>query len=33
VKVNFKRDKAGKIEALVWNGDYRCKKISAQARP
>ena len=33
VKVNFKRDKAGNIEALLWNGDYRCKKISAQARP
>jgi CubicO group peptidase (beta-lactamase class C family) len=33
VKVNFRRDKTGKIEALLWNGDYPCKKISAQARP
>jgi CubicO group peptidase (beta-lactamase class C family) len=33
VKVNFRRDKTGKIEALLWNGDYPCKKISPQARP
>jgi len=28
VKVGFKRDKAGRIEALMWNGDYPCKKLS-----
>ena len=29
VKVGFKRDKAGKIEALLWNGDYPCRKVSS----
>ncbi len=33
VKVGFKRDKAGKIEALLWNGDYPCKKLSDKPRP
>ena len=33
VRVSFRRDKEGKIEALLWNGDYPCKKISPQARP
>jgi len=32
VKVGFKRDKTGKIEALLWNGDYPCKKLSDKAR-
>jgi len=27
VKVGFRRDKSGKIEALLWNGDYPCKKL------
>ena len=31
VKVGFKRDKTGKIEALLWNGDYPCKKLSDKA--
>ena len=30
VKVGFVRDKAGKIEALLWKGEYPCKKISAK---
>jgi len=33
VKVDFKRDKAGKIEALLWNGDYSCKKVSDKPQP
>ena len=33
VKVGFKRDKAGKIEALLWNGDYSCPKVSDKASP
>jgi CubicO group peptidase (beta-lactamase class C family) len=33
VKVLFKRDKSGKIETLLWNGDYSCKKVSDKARP
>ena len=33
VKVDFKRDKAGKIESLLWNGDYPCKKISDKPQP
>ena len=28
VKVGFRRDKGGKIESLLWNGDYPCKKLS-----
>jgi CubicO group peptidase (beta-lactamase class C family) len=28
VKVDFKRDKTGKVETLLWNGDYPCKKVS-----
>lgn len=33
VKVGFRRDKAGKIEALLWNGDIPCKKLSDKPRP
>jgi CubicO group peptidase (beta-lactamase class C family) len=33
VKVDFKRDKAGKIEALLWNGEYPCKKVSDHPQP
>jgi len=33
VKVDFKRDKSGKIEALLWNGAYPCKKISDRPQP
>lgn len=33
VKVGFKRDKTGKIEALLWNGDYPCKKVSDKPQP
>lgn len=33
VKVGFKRDKAGKIETLLWNGDYPCKKVSDKPLP
>jgi CubicO group peptidase (beta-lactamase class C family) len=33
VKVGFKRDNTGRIEALLWNGDYPCKKLSDKARP
>jgi CubicO group peptidase (beta-lactamase class C family) len=33
VKVDFKRDKAGKIEALLWNGEYPCKKVSDRPQP
>jgi CubicO group peptidase (beta-lactamase class C family) len=28
VKVGFQQDKNGKIETLLWNGDYPCKKVS-----
>jgi len=28
VKVGFRRDKNGKIEALLWNGDFPCKKLN-----
>jgi CubicO group peptidase (beta-lactamase class C family) len=33
VPVKFKRDKAGKIEALLWSGDYPCKRISDKPQP
>jgi CubicO group peptidase (beta-lactamase class C family) len=33
VKVGFRRDKNGKIEALLWNGDYPCKKLSDKPQP
>jgi len=33
VKVDFKRDKTGKIEALLWNGEYPCKKVSDRPQP
>lgn len=33
VKVLFQRDEAGKIETLLWNGEYSCKKVSDKARP
>ena len=33
VKVDFKRDKMGKIEALLWNGEYPCKKVSDRPQP
>jgi len=33
VKVDFKRDKSGKIEALLWNGEYPCKKVSDHPQP
>jgi hypothetical protein len=33
VKVGFQRDKAGKIETLLWNGDYPCKKVSDKPQP
>lgn len=33
VKVDFKRDKSGKIEALLWNGEYPCKKVSDRPQP
>ena len=33
VPVKFKRDKAGKIEALLWKGDYPCKRISEKPQP
>jgi CubicO group peptidase (beta-lactamase class C family) len=33
VKVGFRRDKGGKIEALLWNGDYPCKKLSDKPQP
>jgi len=33
VKVGFKRDKSGKIETLLWNGDYPCKKVSDKPLP
>lgn len=29
VKVGFRRDKSGRIEALLWNGDFPCKKLVA----
>ncbi len=28
VKVGFRRDKEGRVEALLWNGDFPCKKLS-----
>jgi CubicO group peptidase (beta-lactamase class C family) len=28
VKVAFKRDKSGKVEFLLWNGEYSCKKLN-----
>ncbi len=33
VKVGFRRDKTGKIETLLWNGDYPCKKVSDKPQP
>jgi CubicO group peptidase (beta-lactamase class C family) len=33
VRVGFKRDKSGKIEALLWNGDYSCKKVRDKPSP
>jgi len=33
VKVGFQRDKEGKIETLLWNGDYPCKKVSVKPQP
>jgi len=33
VKVGFKRDKNGKVETLLWNGDYPCKKVSDKPQP
>ena len=33
VKVAFKRDQYGKIEALLWNGDYPCQKVSDRPLP
>jgi CubicO group peptidase (beta-lactamase class C family) len=33
VKVAFQRDRSGKIEALLWNGDYPCKKVSDRPLP
>jgi CubicO group peptidase (beta-lactamase class C family) len=33
VRVGFRRDKAGKIETLLWNGDYPCKKVSDKPSP
>ncbi len=33
VKVGFRRAKDGKIEALLWDGDYPCKKLSDNPRP
>jgi CubicO group peptidase (beta-lactamase class C family) len=33
VKVGFRRDKAGRIESLLWNGDYPCKKLSDKPQP
>ena len=33
VKVGFRRDKSGKTEGLLWNGDYPCKKVSDKPRP
>jgi CubicO group peptidase (beta-lactamase class C family) len=32
VKVGFRRDKAGKVDGLLWNGDYPCKKVSDKPR-
>lgn len=32
VKVGFRRDKTGKIDALLWNGDFPCKKLSDKPR-
>jgi CubicO group peptidase (beta-lactamase class C family) len=33
VKVGFRQDKNGKIETLLWNGDYPCKKVSDKPQP
>jgi CubicO group peptidase (beta-lactamase class C family) len=33
VKVGFQRDKTGKIQTLLWNGDYPCKKVSDKPQP
>jgi CubicO group peptidase (beta-lactamase class C family) len=33
VKVGFRRDKSGKIEALLWNGNYPCRKLSDKPQP
>jgi CubicO group peptidase (beta-lactamase class C family) len=33
VKVGFQHDKNGKIETLLWNGDYPCKKVSDKPQP
>ena len=31
--VRFQRDKAGKIDRLLWKGDYPCKKVAEKPQP
>jgi CubicO group peptidase (beta-lactamase class C family) len=31
--VRFKRDRAGKVDQLLWTGDYPCKKVSDKPQP
>jgi CubicO group peptidase (beta-lactamase class C family) len=33
VKVGFQRNKSGKVETLLWNGDYPCKKVTDKPQP
>jgi CubicO group peptidase (beta-lactamase class C family) len=33
VPVKFKRDANGKVEALLWSGDYPCKRLSEKPQP
>jgi len=33
VPVKFKRDASGKVEALLWSGDYPCRRLSEKPQP
>ena len=33
VPVKFKRDRSGKVDALLWSGDYPCKRLSEKPQP
>jgi hypothetical protein len=33
IPVKFKRDASGKVAALLWSGDYPCKRLSEKPQP
>ena len=33
VSMTFLRDADGKVESILWGGDFSCKKISSQPMP